>query len=122
MSSRLWRGQHKLAWEKNLIPKMVFNYLGDVAGAEENRTYFAPDSKDGFSTGLDYQAVKNCDGPDLAVNCLIDGGCFNLYLDYNTGLYDEKTAQAFAQGILKEIGELTAHLDSVREPVVTPRI
>ncbi|SFW51679.1 non-ribosomal peptide synthetase [Selenomonas ruminantium] len=112
-------GQHKLAFEKNLIPKMVFNYLGDVAGAEDNRKYFAPDSKDGFSTGLDYQAVKNCDGPDLAVNCLIDGGCFNLYLDYNAGLYDEKTAESFANGILKEIGELTAHLDSVREPVVT---
>ena len=112
-------GKDNLEFERERIPKLVFNYLGDVAGTEDNRKYFAPDSRDGFSAGLDYQAAKNCDGPDLALNCLIDEGRFSLHLNYNTELYDEKTARSFAQGILEEIGELAAHLEGVRQPVIT---
>lgn len=112
-------GKKFLAFEKRHLPKIIFNYLGDVAGREEQGKYFSPDSKDGFATGLDYQSERNCDGPDLSINCLIDGGCFSLHLGYNAGIYDEGTARAFAEGILEEIGRLEAYLAGVAEPVVT---
>ena len=55
-------------------PMVIFNYLGDVSGEGENGEYFAPDSADGFSAGLDYYGPRNHDGSDLVVNCLVDGG------------------------------------------------
>ncbi len=131
-------GETPLHFETRRLPKIIFNYLGDIAGAmaahpaptpalarpcasagsEEQGKYFSPDSEDGFSTGLDYQSERNCDGPDLSINCLIDEGCFSLHLGYNEGAHDESAARAFAEGILREIGTLAEHLKAA-EPAVT---
>ena len=112
-------GKQPLCFEKDRTPKIVFNYLGNVSGEGREQQYFVPDSRDGFAAGLDYQAKENCDGADLTINCLIDGGQFGLWLDYNADQYDEKTANAFADGILKEIHRLAAHLETRNTKEIT---
>ena len=111
-------GKKPLAFEKNRVPKIVFNYLGNVSGENVHGKFFAPDIEDGFSSGLDYQSEKNCDGCDLAINCLIDEGKFSLWLGYNQKICDERLATTFATEILTQIGKLAAHLDSA-EKIVT---
>ena len=93
-------------------PMVIFNYLGDVSGEGEKGEYFEPDSADGFSAGLDYYDTRNHDGGDLVVNCLVDGGRFTLWLDYNRGRFTEAQARDFAQAILDHITALGGFLNA----------
>ena len=93
-------------------PMVIFNYLGDVSGEGEKGEYFEPDSADGFSAGLDYYDPRNHDGGDLVVNCLVDGGRFTLWLDYNRGRFTEAQARDFAQAILDHITALGGFLNA----------
>ncbi len=96
-------------------PMVIFNYLGDVSSEGEKGEYFEPDSADGFSAGLDYYDPRNHDGSDLVVNCLVDGGRFTLWLDYNSGRFTGAQAQAFAQSILDNITALGGYLNAQSE-------
>ena len=108
-------GEPEVSLQTDRAPLMVFNYLGDVSGERAEGEYFEPDSADGFSAGLDYSAPRNHDGGDLAINCLIDGGKFTLWLDYNSERFTAEQARAFAEEILRRITALGAFLDSRKE-------
>ena len=58
-------GTPETSFQTALAPMVIFNYLGDVSGEREKGGYFAPDSADGFSAGLDYCDLRNHDGSDL---------------------------------------------------------
>ena len=107
-------GKKPLTFETDRIAKVIFNYLGDVSGEAAGGDFFAPDVEDGFSSGLDYQSEKNCEGSDLAINCLIDGGKFSLWLTYNLDAVGEQEAAAFAEGILSRMELLANHLNSAK--------
>ena len=111
------QGAPETAFQTDRAPLLIFNYLGDVSGERAEGEYFAPDSADGFSAGLDYAAPQNHDGGDLVMNCLIDGGRFSLWLDYNRGRFSEQQARAFAEAVLNRIAALRAFLDARQEPL-----
>ena len=96
---------------------MIFNYLGDVSGESEKGRCFEPDSADGFSAGLDYCDPRNRDGADLQVNCLVDGGRFTLWLDYNRARFTRAQAQSFARFVLDNITTLSGFLNAQAEPL-----
>ena len=108
-------GTPQTDFQTERAPMVIFNYLGDVSGEGERGEYFEPDSADGFSAGLDYCDPRNHDGGDLVVNCLVDGGRFTLWLDYNTGRFTEEQAKDFAQSILDRITALGGFLNAQSE-------
>lgn len=108
-------GTPKTDFQTVKAPMVIFNYLGDVSGEGEMGEYFEPDSADGFSAGLDYYDQRNHDGSDLVINCLVDGGCFTLWLDYNSGRFSKDKAESFAEAILKKINMLGAFLNAQSE-------
>ena len=108
-------GAPETDFQTTRAPMVLFNYLGDVSGEGEKGEYFEPDSADGFSAGLDYYDPRNHDGSDLVVNCLVDGGRFTLWLDYNSGRFTGAQAQAFAQSILDNIIVLGGFLNAQSE-------
>ena len=111
------QGGPETAFQTEKAPVLVFNYLGDVSGEQAGGEFFEPDSADGFSAGLDYAAPQDHDGGDLVINCLIDGGKFSLWLDFNSGRYPREQAQAFAEKVLRRITALGAFLDGQKEPL-----
>ncbi len=105
-------GAPETHFQTERAPMVIFNYLGDVSGEEEKGEFFEPDSVDGFSAGLDYFDPRNHDGSDLAINCLVEGGRFTLWLDYNAERFTEALARSFAEAILKNITTLSAFLNA----------
>ena len=105
-------GTPETAFQTDRAPMVIFNYLGDVSGESEKGGYFEPDSADGFSAGLDYYDPRNHDGSDLVINCLVDGGRFTLWLDYNSARFTEGQARAFAASILGNITALGDFLNA----------
>ena len=108
-------GTPETSFQTALAPMVIFNYLGDVSGEREMGGYFTPDSADGFSAGLDYYDLRNHDGSDLVVNCLVDGGRFTLWLDYSSARFTEGQARAFAESILNNILVLGRFLNAQTE-------
>ncbi|MCR5650212.1 MAG: amino acid adenylation domain-containing protein [Lachnospiraceae bacterium] len=108
-------GDPKTDFQKQRAPMVIFNYLGDVSGEGEKGEYFEPDSADEFSAGLDYYDPRNHDGSDLVINCIVDGGCFTFWLDYNSGRFGKDKAQAFAGAVLEKIKELGSFLNTCQE-------
>ena len=95
-------GKPETFLQMDRAPMVIFNYLGDVSGEGEKGEWFEPDSAGGFSAGLDYCDPRNHDGSDLVVNCLVDAGCFTLWLDYNEARFTGLQARSFAGAILKK--------------------
>ena len=105
-------GTPETGFQTDRAPMVIFNYLGDVSGEGERGEYFAPDSADGFSAGLDYGDPRNHDGSDLVINCLVDSGCFTLWLDYNSARFTGEQAQAFASSVLQHLTALSGFLNA----------
>ena len=105
-------GTPETAFRTDRAPMVIFNYLGDVSGEGERGEYFAPDQADGFSAGLDYGDPRNHDGSDWVINCLVDSGCFTLWLDYNSGRFTREQAGSFAAAVLRHLTTLSRFLSA----------
>ena len=102
--------------DPELTAQVGFNYLGDMGAEENDGVRFFADTD--IPAGPDI-SPQNCYGPDIAINCFVQGGCFRLMMDFNRDLYAEKQAQEFADGILLQMGEITKYLSSDIPAAVT---
>ena len=110
-------GEPAVGFQTARSPMVIFNYLGDVSGESGKRQYFEPDSADGFSAGLDYCDPRDHDSADLVVNCLVNGGRFTLWLDFNRERFTQAQARSFAQSVLDNITALSGFLNAQPEPL-----
>ncbi len=102
--------------DKNLTAQIGFNYLGDMGLEETDGARFFTDTD--IPVGDDISPL-NAYGPDIAINCYVQGGCFNLFMDFNKEFYGVDEARRFAEGILSQIKEITKYLSSDIATVVT---
>ena len=103
-------------YDRNQSPLILFNYLGDFDDVKDEQAFFylATD----VHAGVDVAPENSC-GSDLTINCEVNGGSFNLHLDYNMALLTDEKAKQFADGILTEICEQTTYLAQHTDEEIT---
>lgn len=94
------------------IARIGFNYLGEMDSEQS--------SSDGFLSTADIEtgasvSEKNSFGCDISINAAVENGRFNLYVTYNTGIYEKKRMESFAEGILKNMSSVAGFLSSLDE-------
>ncbi len=113
---RYLEGPGTAEYAKDTGAQIGFNYLGEMDETRETESLFTV--TDGIPVEL-LSAKENCFGPDLSINCMITGGCFRLFLQYNEACCARAEAEKLAREILAQTERILTFLHTCSQTVVT---
>ncbi len=113
---RYLEGPGAAEYAKDTGAQIGFNYLGEMDETQERESLFTV--TDGIPVEL-LSAKENCFGPALSINCMVTGGCFRLFLQYNEAVCARDEAEKLAREILAQTERILAFLHAFEQTVVT---
>lgn len=113
MTLKYLPGKKNLAANRDVVPQIGFNYLGETDTDQNHSGYFR--IAEGLDTGLSMDE-RNAFGPDLSLNIMISGKRLIIAAGYSKDSYKESQIREFLSDMHKNLMEIGRFIREHKAP------